>query len=95
MVRDAASDASLGPAMSLPNDYANEAPNLIGLDRVGPDLTCVGGRLSDRSAIVAHLAHPDHVHAGSGMPRYAYLSDQELNAIAAYLQALTCKEVQS
>lgn len=90
MVRDAASDASLGPAMSLPNDYGHEAPNLIGIDRVGPDLTCVGDRESDRAAIVKHLRRPDGVRKGSQMPRYSYLSESELNALAAYLAALTC-----
>ncbi|HVL89416.1 MAG TPA: cbb3-type cytochrome c oxidase subunit II [Actinomycetota bacterium] len=91
MVRDAAADEPYGP-MSLPADYFNEAPALLGLDRVGPDLTCIGDRQSDIDALVKHLRNPGSVHEGSTMPSYAFLSDRELRAVASYLTALTCQE---
>ena len=91
-VRDTFSDFGLGPRPSEPGDYANEAPNLIGTIRLGPDLTCVGDRQSDATWQVRHLRHPQTVRAGSSMPPYRYLSTRELQALAAYLLSLTCKE---
>ncbi|MHB8513562.1 MAG: cbb3-type cytochrome c oxidase subunit II [Actinomycetota bacterium] len=94
MIRDSASDAMLGPSPSTANDYLGEGPSLIGLDRIGPDLSCVGNKLTDKASIVAFLKHPDYGHKNSAMPRYAYLSASELNALAAYLQSLTCAVLQ-
>ncbi|HEX9696289.1 MAG TPA: cbb3-type cytochrome c oxidase subunit II [Actinomycetota bacterium] len=92
-VRDAVGDEPYGP-MSLPGDYFNEAPGLMGLDRVGPDLTCIGDRQGDVDALVKHLRNPGSVRAGSTMPSYAYLSSSELRAVATYLTALTCGEAE-
>lgn len=89
MVRDAQADAQLG-SMSQPGLYGNEAPSLIGLDRVGPDLACFGDR-AENMDVEAHLRHPSRVHEGSAMPSYAFLSERELRALASYLTALTCE----
>src|SRR5207244_7948570 len=91
-VRDTFSDFGLGPRPSEPGDYANEAPNLIGTIRLGPDLTCVGDRQKDLAWHVRHLKYPEAVRHDSTMPRYAYLSNKELQALAAYLLSLTCEE---
>lgn len=91
MVRDAAADESYGP-MSLPADYFNEAPSLMGLDRVGPDLTCIGDRETDLDALIKHLRDPGSVRKGSTMPSYGFLSDSELRSVALFLTALTCGE---
>jgi len=89
-VRDAFSDSQLGPRPSQAGTYSNEAPNLIGSIRFGPDLTCVGDRENDPAFFVRLLRNPQAVHPGSTMPRYRYLSDKELQALAAYLLRLTC-----
>jgi cytochrome c oxidase cbb3-type subunit 2 len=90
-VRDAYADAGLGPRPSEPGDYRNEAPNLIGTVRLGPDLTCVGDRQRDPDWFVRHLRDPQAVRRGSTMPSYAFLSEAELRALAAYLLRLTCR----
>jgi len=92
-VRDSFSDSALGPAPSEPGLYGNEAPNLIGTIRLGPDLTCFGDRQKDSGAIVRHLQDPEAVHADSTMPHYNYLSTNELQALAAYLLRLQCRGV--
>ncbi len=92
MVRDANADRSLGLRISEPGDYGNEAPNLIGLDRIGPDLTCAGTREDDAAWHQRHLRNPQSVRKGSSMPSYAYLSSGELRALALYLTALQCAE---
>lgn len=89
-VRDTAADMPLG-RISAAGLYLNEAPNLIGLDRVGPDLTCAGERMKSRSTTVKFLKRPDSVHKGSAMPRYGFLTAAELNALAAYITGLTCQ----
>lgn len=91
-VRNTFSDSRLGPRPSEAGDYANEAPNLIGMLRLGPDLTCAGDREADANWHVRHLRNPEAVRKHSTMPRYAYLSMKELQALAAYLLDLTCKE---
>ena len=91
-VRDTSSDVGLGPRPSEPGDYANEAPNLIGTIRLGPDLTCVGDRQKSAAWQVRHLRNPEAERPDSTMPHYAYLSSKELQALAAYLLSLTCGE---
>lgn len=88
-VRDADYEKAYGP-MSLAGDYGNEAPNLMGLDRVGPDLSCVGDRSGDTAKMAEYLRHPRTGRQGATMPAYAFLSDRELHALAAYLTSLTC-----
>lgn len=90
MVRDTPADQMLGPDASAPGDYGNEAPNLIGLDRWGPDLACTGDRERDRAWHERHLRRPSSERKGSAMPAYDFLSSRELRALAAYLTALRC-----
>ncbi len=91
-VRNTFADSQLGPLPSDAGLYGNEAPNLIGVLRLGPDLTCVGDRLDDAAWHVKHLEQPDSERENSTMPSYGYLSSRELQAIAAYLLRLTCAE---
>lgn len=91
MVRSAFADSALGPRPSLAGDYLNEAPSLIGGQRVGPDLTCVGDNESlNAQWHVRHLRNPRAEREGSTMPSYSYLSTRELQALAAYILSLTC-----
>lgn len=63
---------------------------------IGPDLTHVGGRLSlgaaalpnDAEAFARWIADNQHVKPGNLMPPYRNLSDDELAAIAIYLEGL-------
>lgn len=91
-VRNTFADSQLGLVPSEAGLYGNEAPNLTGVIRLGPDLTCVGDRQDDAAWHVAHLEDPESVREHSTMPSYDYLSDRQLEAIAAYLLRLTCAE---
>jgi cbb3-type cytochrome c oxidase subunit II len=91
-VRDLFSDSGLASRPSEAGDYTNEVPNLIGMLRLGPDLTCVGDREDDRNWHVRHLRNPQTEREHSTMPKYGYLTTKELQAIAAYLVRLTCTE---
>lgn len=89
-VRNTFSDSLLGAAPSEAGPYDNEAPNLIGVIRLGPDLACVGDREDDPNWYVKHLKDPQAVREHSTMPTYGYLSNGELRALATYLLHLTC-----
>lgn len=91
-VRNIFSDSALGLRPSEPGDYFNEAPNLIGDVRLGPDLACVADREPQGNWHVRHLRNPQAVREHSSMPSYDYLSTKELQALAAYLLRLTCVE---
>jgi cbb3-type cytochrome c oxidase subunit II len=91
-VRDTFSDSMLAPSPSDAGLYQNEAPNLIGVIRLGPDLTCVGDREDDPNWYVKHLRDPSSQRENSTMPKYGFLSTRELQALAAYLLNLTCEE---
>jgi len=89
-VRNTYSDSMLAGGPSQEGLYDNEAPNLIGVIRLGPDLTCVGDREDDPSWFVRHLRNPTSEREHSTMPEYDYLSNRELQALASYLLSLTC-----
>jgi cytochrome c oxidase cbb3-type subunit II len=91
-VRNTFADSLLGAAPSEQGLYENEAPNLLGVIRLGPDLTCVGDREDDPAWFVSHLEDPQAVREHSTMPKYGYLSDADLGALAQYLLRLTCEE---
>lgn len=91
-VRNTYSDSMLADGPSEPGLYDNEAPNLIGVIRLGPDLTCVGDREDDPNWYVRHLRNPEAEREHSTMPAYDYLSNRELQALAGYLLSLTCAE---
>lgn len=63
---------------------------------VGPDLTHVGSRLTIAAGTLANereqfqrwITHPKVVKPGAHMPHFGMLPEGELNALAAYLEAL-------
>lgn len=63
---------------------------------VGPDLTHVGSRLgvgagtlgNDPEAFRRWIARPEHVKPGVLMPAFGMLADEELRALAVYLESL-------
>jgi cytochrome c oxidase subunit 2 len=63
---------------------------------IGPDLTHVGSRLSLAAGILANepaafrrwVAGTEHIKPGAHMPPFEMLADAEVEAIAAYLEAL-------
>lgn len=55
--------------------------------KVGPDLSYVGNRRTDRDWHIRHLRDPASVSPGSIMPKFP-LSDREMNDLASYLLSL-------
>jgi cytochrome c oxidase cbb3-type subunit 2 len=64
-------DARYGRA-SLPGDFADDDPPLLGSQRVGPDLSNVGARLPSREWHLLHLYSPRAVSGSSVMPAYRW-----------------------
>jgi cbb3-type cytochrome oxidase cytochrome c subunit len=75
-----------GP-VSRTGEYVFDKPHLFGTRRVGPDLAREGGKRPD-GWHVAHLKNPQALVSVSVMPKYTWLTDDEIKALVAYLQKL-------
>jgi cbb3-type cytochrome oxidase cytochrome c subunit/cytochrome c553 len=81
---------NLGP-VSVAGDYFYRQPATLGSERTGPDIMWVGDRLPAAAWHIQHLKDPRSVSPGSIMPSYSYLSDQQIEAVTAYLLSLNSK----
>ena len=72
---------------SKSTDYYYDEYHLLGSERSGPDLANIGGKFPDQYHMLHHR-NPRYVKPGSIMPRYDYLSEQELTDLTAFLQGL-------
>ena len=72
---------------SKSSDYYYDEYHLLGSERSGPDLANIGGKFPDQYHMLHHR-NPRYVKPGSIMPRYDYLSEQELTDLTAFLQSL-------
>jgi cbb3-type cytochrome c oxidase subunit II len=88
-VRAVVTDVGLGP-VSVPGDYAYDGADVLGIERIGPDLAHAGTRqlTEDVSWSGAHLRDPRAARPWSTMPSYGHLSDGDLAALAAYVASL-------
>lgn len=78
----------LYPRVSEPGDYygENQSPNLMGTERTGPDLSQEGGNHPDDWQM-AHYWNPRATMPLSIMPRFSFLSQQQLNELIAFNQS--------
>ena len=88
-----AEDTAMG-AVSQGGDYVFDNPMILGSERTGPDLSYVGRKRGEAWEI-AHLKSPRDYSPNSIMPRFDFLSDEQLKAIAAYLFSLGDRVAQS
>lgn len=72
---------------SKSTDYFYDEYHLLGSERSGPDLANIGGKFPDQYHMLHHK-NPRYVKPGSIMPRYDYLSEQQLTDLTAFLQSL-------
>lgn len=73
--------------VSQPGDYAKLTPHLLGSTRNGPDLAQAGGEHPD-DWHVAHFMNPRWTRPQSLMPRFAYLGEEKIGQLIAYMQAM-------
>ncbi len=75
--------------ISVPGEYTEDRPHLLGTRRIGPDLARVGGKF-DTSWHRTHFANPRDLVPGSVMPPYPWIEqdEQEFADMVAYLQKL-------
>ncbi len=79
-------DTGLGP-ISEGGNYVFDNPMILGSERTGPDLSYIG-RKRDEAWEIAHWKDPRLVSPLSIMPSFAFLSDDDLRAMASYLNNL-------
>lgn len=74
--------------VSQMGDYVNYPFTLLGTQRDGPDLTVIGRKIPNMKYQIEHLADPRKFKARSIMPTYRYLSEKDLQDLAAFLVSL-------
>lgn len=79
-------DTAMGP-VSQGGNYTYDNPMILGSERTGPDLSYLGRKHSEQWEI-NHLKEPRVYSPLSIMPSFEFLSDSELEDIAAYLFAM-------
>jgi cytochrome c oxidase cbb3-type subunit I/II len=77
---------------SNPGDFYYSVPNFLGTERTGPSLGQIGGKVPTEWH-VAHHKDPRSVSPSSIMPSFAFLTDNELDTLAAYLQSLGSEDL--
>lgn len=58
---------------TVPQDYTGQPYALLGYQRMGPDLSNVGYRVTSREEMHRHLIDPKSFNLESGMPAYKHL----------------------
>lgn len=81
-----------GQELVSAGDYVFETPHVLGTERTGPDLSNIGGKYSDGWHRAHHL-YPRRMKPGSIMPSYAWMPDDEMAALVAYLQTIGAKRI--
>jgi cbb3-type cytochrome oxidase cytochrome c subunit len=84
-LRETAVDARLGEPLG-PEAYLGASPAMLGHERIGPDLS--QGLSFNAEGLVVYMRDPGAEGYRSAMPSYAYLGEDDLRALAAYLLSL-------
>lgn len=69
-------DRDWGPRRSVPRDYLDQNPPLLGFRRNGPDLLNIGDREPDANWHHLHLYNPRAITPGSNMPSFRFLYER-------------------
>ncbi|MBW2367728.1 MAG: cbb3-type cytochrome c oxidase subunit II [Deltaproteobacteria bacterium] len=72
-------------------DYVQDRPILLGSARTGPDLSQEGGEHPDDWHI-AHFMNPRYTRPNSIMPAFAFLGEEKIQLLTAYVQSLGLKD---
>jgi len=72
-------------------DYHKDLPILLGSQRTGPDLSQEGGE-HPNDWHVAHFVNPRYTRPLSIMPPFAFLEQNEMEALITYVQSLGLKQ---
>ena len=87
-VRPVSNDLGLGP-VARGEKRTGQNPSLLGMSRLGPDLSCVADR-GGRTLSEDFVLNPNSVHPSSRMPSFGHLTSREVTNLVEYLKTLTC-----
>lgn len=72
-----------GQRRTVAQDYLHDSPVLLGNLRLGPDLTNIGARQTNRMWHLLHLYQPTSTSPGSLMPPYRFLFEKRARPVNA------------
>ena len=78
-----------GPRRTVPRDYLFREPALIGLSRIGSDLSNVGLRVPESKDLLMHLYNPRQRNPNSTCPPHPWLFDSSLAGPSIENEALS------
>jgi cytochrome c oxidase cbb3-type subunit I/II len=73
-------------------DFYYSIPNFLGTERTGPSLGQIGGKRPTEWHVIHHT-DPRSVSPSSIMPPFGFLSEDDLDALAAYVQNLGSEDL--
>jgi cytochrome c oxidase cbb3-type subunit I/II len=79
--------------VSQEGDYVYDSPHALGTERTGPDLAQIGG-MRPTMWHQLHDRDPRSVSPGSLMPNFGFLSNEQIDALTAYIQNLGQENLQ-
>ena len=82
-----------GVRFTVAQDYLGDYPVMLGMQRIGPDLSNIGARRPDTTWHLLHLYDPQGLVNGSMMPPYHYLFEKRKISRAPSEQALKLANV--
>lgn len=74
-------------------DYYYDSPHFLGTERTGPDLAQIGG-MRPTEWHRSHYEDPRNTSPRSIMPPFGFLSDNETDALVAYIQNLGSEDLE-
>jgi cytochrome c oxidase cbb3-type subunit I/II len=80
-------DWAMGPEVSRKGDFYFSTPHFLGTERTGPNLAMIGGKRPTEWHHV-HDRSPRMVSPASIMPDFPFLTDDQVDALVAYVQNL-------
>jgi cytochrome c oxidase cbb3-type subunit 2 len=83
-----------GPRRSVPQDYINDDPVMLGSMRTGPDLINIGARQPSDDWHLKHLYSPQTVSPGSNMPPFPFLFEKRKIVGQPSADALNIKSIE-
>ncbi len=77
--------SDIGGGPTHPGDYVYDKPHLLGTERTGPDLFYEGIKRPQKEFHYQHFRNPQSTEPQSLMPPFNFLTEEEIEALTAFI----------